>query len=56
MFNRDVKVYVYPFKPDAKSELLTSENVEIKPRIKPLYNFLDLINELLIYMITIKIT
>ena len=39
MFNRDVKVYVYPFKPDAKSELLTSENVEIKPRIKPLYNF-----------------
>ena len=39
MFNRDVKVYVYPFKPDSKSDLLTSKNVEIKPRVKPLYDF-----------------
>ena len=39
MFNRDVKVYVYPYKPDKQSELQTSENLEIQPRIKPLYDF-----------------
>tara|TARA_Y100000766_G_scaffold284515_1_gene303372 strand:+ start:1152 stop:2606 length:1455 start_codon:yes stop_codon:yes gene_type:complete len=39
MFNRDVKVYVYPYKPEKKSELQTSKNLSIQPRIKPLYDF-----------------
>tara|TARA_Y100001968_G_scaffold220597_1_gene203471 strand:+ start:219 stop:1664 length:1446 start_codon:yes stop_codon:yes gene_type:complete len=39
MFNRDIKVYVYPYKPDQKSNLKTSQNIMIQPRIKPLYDF-----------------
>ena len=39
MFNRDVKVYVYPYKPDKKSSLKTTKNLSIQPRIKPLYDF-----------------
>jgi len=39
MFNRDIKVYVYPYKPDKKSNLKTSANIPIQPRIKPLYDF-----------------
>jgi len=39
MFNRDVKVYVYPYKPDTKSLLKTTKNLSIQPRIKPLYDF-----------------
>ena len=39
MFNRDVKVYVYPYKPDKKSMLKTCKNLSIQPRIKPLYDF-----------------
>ena len=39
MFNRDIKVYVYPYKPDKKTPIKTSKNVKIQPRIKPLYDF-----------------
>jgi hypothetical protein len=39
MFNRDIKVYVYPYKPKKDSLLQTSRNLSIKPRIKPLYDF-----------------
>ena len=39
MFNRDIKVYVYPYKPDKKSDLKTSTNITIQPRIKPLFDF-----------------
>ena len=39
MFNRDIKVYVYPYKPNKKSVLKTCQNVSIQPRIKPLYDF-----------------
>jgi len=39
MFNRDIKVYVYPYKPDKNSELQNSKNLIIQPRIEPLYNF-----------------
>ena len=39
MFNRDIKVYVYPYKPDQTSTLKTSKNINIQPRIKPLYDF-----------------
>ena len=39
MFNRDIKVYVYPYKPDKKTNLKTSSNILIQPRIKPLFDF-----------------
>jgi len=39
MFNRDIKVYVYPYKPDNNTSLKTSKNLSIQPRIKPLYDF-----------------
>jgi len=39
MFNRDIKVYVYPYKPDKKTTLKTSNNILIQPRIKPLFDF-----------------
>ncbi len=39
MFNRDIKVYVYPYKPDNNTTLKTSKNLSIQPRIKPLYDF-----------------
>jgi len=39
MFNRDIKVYVYPYKPDKSSVLKSSKNLSIQPRIKPLYEF-----------------
>jgi len=39
MFNRDIKVYVYPYKPTKKSALKTSKNLSIQPRIAPLYEF-----------------
>jgi len=39
MFNRDIKVYVYPYKPNKATTLKTSKNLSIQPRIKPLYDF-----------------
>ena len=39
MFNRDIKVYVYPSKPDQNSTLKTAQNLTIQKRIKPLYEF-----------------
>ena len=39
MFNRDIKVYVYPYKPNKATPLKTSKNLSIQPRIKPLYDF-----------------
>ena len=39
MFNRDIKVYVYPYQPEQNNELQTSKNLKIQPRIKPLYDF-----------------
>tara|TARA_B100000965_G_C19588524_1_gene756933 strand:+ start:803 stop:2215 length:1413 start_codon:yes stop_codon:yes gene_type:complete len=38
MFNRDLKVYVYPYKPDEKSDFKTTKNLSIHPRIQPLYD------------------
>ena len=40
IFTRDIKIYLYPFKPNDKVELQNSKNIPIHPRIKPLYNYL----------------
>ena len=39
MFNRDIKVYVYPSKPDQNSTLKTAQNLTIQKRIKALAGF-----------------
>ena len=37
---RDIKMYLYPYKPNAESELLNSDNIPIHPRVKALYEYL----------------
>ena len=37
---RDIKIYLYPYKPNAESELLNSNNIPIHPRVKALYEYL----------------
>ena len=37
---RDIKIYLYPYKPSNKVELQNSSNIAIHPRIKPIYNYL----------------
>ena len=40
IFTRDIKIYLYPFKPSKSIELQNSQNIAIHPRIKPIYNYL----------------
>jgi len=40
IFTRDIRFYLYPYKPNDKTELLNSSNIPIHPRIKDLYNYL----------------
>ena len=40
IFTRDIRFYLYPYKPNDKTELLNSGNIPIHPRIKDLYNYL----------------
>lgn len=39
MFNRDLKMYLYPYKNQETGELSTTENIDIHPRYKALYNY-----------------
>jgi len=40
IFTRDIKFYLYPYKPNEEAKLLNSSNIPIHPRIKDLYNYL----------------
>ena len=40
LFTRDLKMYLYPFKENAEAELLTSKNIRVHPRMRPLYDYL----------------
>ena len=40
IFTRDIKIYLYPFKPSNNSEFLNSTNIPIHPRLKALYQYL----------------
>ena len=40
IFTRDIKFYLYPYKPNQETKLLNSTNIPIHPRIKDLYNYL----------------
>jgi len=37
---RDIKFYLYPYKPNIEADLLNSTNIPIHPRVKALYNYL----------------
>ena len=40
LFTRDLKLYLYPYKDPKSGELFTSRNINIHPRVKPLYDYL----------------
>lgn len=40
LFTRDIKIYLYPFKHPKTGEMADSSNIEIHPRVKPLYDYL----------------
>ena len=40
MFNRDLKIYLYPFLNTEKGSIVNSNNIEIHPRLKALYQHL----------------
>ncbi len=40
LFTRDLKIYLYPSKSDEKQTLVNSKNMEVHPRLKPLYEYL----------------
>ncbi len=40
IFTRDIKFYLYPYKPNDEVDLLNSNNIPIHPRAKDLYNYL----------------
>ncbi|HIE73247.1 MAG TPA: TonB-dependent receptor [Flavobacteriales bacterium] len=37
---RDIKIYLYPYKPNDKVELQDSNNIAVHPRVKPIYDYL----------------
>ncbi|MFT4661051.1 MAG: hypothetical protein ACI8XB_001322 [Patiriisocius sp.] len=39
-FTRDVKIYLYPFMDSKNDVLYNSENLDVHPRVKPLYDYL----------------
>ena len=40
LFTRDLKIYLYPYKPTTADEQLNSDNIPIHPRLRPLYEYL----------------
>lgn len=40
LFTRDLKIYVYPSRPNKEADLVTLENMAIHPRVRPLYDYL----------------
>lgn len=40
IFTRDIRFYLYPYKPNKDTDLLNSTNIPIHPRVKDLYNYL----------------
>ena len=39
LFNKDLKIYLYPLKNHKTGEILTSENLKLHPRVKELYKY-----------------
>ncbi|HEV2811410.1 MAG TPA: hypothetical protein VGV93_13555 [Acidimicrobiales bacterium] len=40
LFKNNLKLYVYPFRPTEEDELQTVENLQVKPELRPLYDYL----------------
>jgi len=40
LFTRDLKIYLYPSKPNDAATLMTTDNMTVHSRLKPLYDFL----------------
>ncbi|HOY28697.1 MAG TPA: TonB-dependent receptor [Flavobacteriales bacterium] len=40
LFTRDLKIYVYPSRASVNDEIMTTENMPVHPRLKPLYDYL----------------
>lgn len=40
IFSKDIKIYVYPFKPSSKAKLATSKNLKVHPRFRPIFDYL----------------
>ena len=41
ILNRDIRFFLYPFKPNEKVELLNSNNIPIHPRVRDIYRYLQ---------------
>ncbi|MCI5055935.1 MAG: TonB-dependent receptor, partial [Flavobacteriales bacterium] len=39
MFSRDLKVYLYPYQESESSQITNSDNLEVNPFIKPLFEY-----------------
>jgi hypothetical protein len=40
LFTRDLKIYVYPSKPNKEAPIMTTANMPVHPRLRPLYEYL----------------
>ncbi len=40
LFNRDLKLYLYPYLEQKTKKLITSKNLDIHPRVRPLFEYL----------------
>ena len=41
ILNRDIRFFLYPYKPNEKVELLNSNNIPIHPRVRDIYRYLQ---------------
>ncbi|MDC0204515.1 TonB-dependent receptor [Flavobacteriales bacterium] len=41
ILTRDIKFYLYPYKPNKETKLLNSKNIPIHPRVRDIYNYLQ---------------
>src|SRR4051812_34565443 len=41
LFKNDLKLYVYPFRPEKKEKVETVDDLEVSPELKPLYVYLN---------------
>jgi hypothetical protein len=40
LFTRDLKIYIYPSRASATAEIMTTANMPVHPRLRPLYDYL----------------
>jgi hypothetical protein len=40
LFSKDIKLYIYPFKPTPNDELITLNQIKVHPRLRPFFDYL----------------